>query len=455
MTKLNDLDLDNLESAAPRRPHGDASFGARSAPLTTLAPSRRRLFRAALAIVVSSGALLACGGGSNSLPLPLTAAFFSTWAASPQNYNEPFAGNTPMAKSFTNQTVRQIMYVSVGGDQVRVRLSNALGTQPLTINSTHIAESMVGAAINTATDTTVTFGSATSVTLAAGAEVLSDPAPLVVQPHSSLAVSFYVQDTMPVVTVHSLGRQNNYAASGNVVSAQLLPTTETNPFFAWTTGLDVRRTDKPKVVVTFGDSITDGYGSTVDANNRYPNFLSRRLAGDASLGVVSVVNAGISGNRWKNDVIGPRGEGRFERDVLGQAGITHAVILLGINDIGFSGAFVSGQEVSAADITAAIQSAVDKAKARGVKALVATLTPFKGTIFPGYYSDAGEAKRIAVNTFIRNNPSIDGVVDFEAAISSPSDPSVIAPQFDVGDHLHPNDAGYAAMADAFNGALLN
>ena len=416
---------------------------------------RRRLFQAVLAVVISSGALIACGGGSDSTPPVQTAAFYSTWAASPQNYNEPFAGGTPVAKSFNNQTVRQIMYVSAGGDQVRVRLSNAIGTQPLTINSTRIAESVGGAAINAATDTPVTFGSATSVTLAAGAEVLSDPAPLAVRPNSSLAVSFYVQNPTPVVTVHSLGRQNNYAASGNVVSAQILPTTETNQFFAWTTGLDVRRTDKPKVIVTFGDSITDGFGSTVDANNRYPNFLSRRLASDPSVGPVSVVNAGISGNRWKNDVIGPKGEGRFERDVLGQAGITHTLILLGINDIGFSGAFASGQEVSAAEITAAIQSAVDKAKARGVKALVATITPFKGTIFPGYYSNAGEAKRVAVNTFIRNNRSIDGVVDFEAALKNPADPGTIAPQFDLGDHLHPNDAGYAAMANAFNGALLN
>jgi len=431
----SDPNCDGYGEAGPKRP----------------TPPRRQLLRTVLAAFITSSALLACGGGDSDTP---TTAFFSTWAASAQNYNEPFAGSTPTAKSFNNQTVRQIMYVSVGGDQVRVRLSNAIGTQPLTINSTRIAESAGGAAINAATDTPVTFGNATSVTLAAGAEVLSDPAPLVVKPNSNLAVSFYIQNSTPLVTVHSLGRQNNYAASGNVVSSQVLPTTETNQFYAWTTGLDVRRTDKPKVVVTFGDSITDGFGSTVDSNNRYPNYLSRRLATDLSLGPVSVVNAGISGNRWKNDVIGPKGEGRFEHDVLGQAGITHTVILLGINDIGFSGSFAPGQEVTVAQLTGAIQTAVDKARARGVKALVATITPFKGTIFPGYYSDAGEAKRVAVNTFIRNNPNIDGVVDFEAAVRDPADPTVIAPQFDLGDHLHPNDAGYAAMANAFNVALL-
>lgn len=455
MTKSSNTHIDNPGADAQCDPHGDGYPMIRSTPGMAPTPPRRRLFRAALAVVISSGVLLACGGGSDSPPQTQTAAFFSTWSASPQNYNEPFAGGTPVAKSFSNQTVRQIMYVSIGGDQVRVRLSNALGSQPLTVNSTRIAESVGGAAINPATDTPVTFGSSTSVTLAAGTEILSDPAPLAVRPNSSLAVSFFVQNPTPVITVHSLGRQNNYAASGNKVSAQALPVTETNQFYTWTTGLDVRRTDKPKVLVTFGDSITDGFGSSVDANNRYPNFLSRRLASDTTIGPVSVVNAGISGNRWKNDVIGPKGEGRFERDVLGQAGITHTLILLGINDIGFSGSFAPGQEVSAADLTAAIQAAVDRAKARGVKALVATLTPFKGTIFPGYYSDAGEAKRVAVNTFIRNNRSIDGVVDFEAAVRNPADPATIAPQFDLGDHLHPNDAGYAAMANAFNVALLN
>ena len=307
---LNGQDIDNMGPVDYR--DLDSSGYGEAGPKRSM-PPRRRLFRAVLAAIIASGTLLACGGSDDS-PTPV---FFATWAASAQDYNEPFGGNTPAAKSFSNQTVRQIMYVSVGGDQVRIRLSNAIGTQPITVNSTRIAESAGGAAINAATDTPVTFGNATSVTLAAGAEVLSDPAPLAVKPNSNLAVSFYVQNSTPVVTVHTLGRQTNYAAPGNVVSSTVLPATETNQFYAWTTGLDVRRTDKPKVVVTFGDSITDGYGASLDANTRYPNVLSRRLAADASLGPVSVVNAAISGNRWKNNVIGPKGEGRFERDVLG------------------------------------------------------------------------------------------------------------------------------------------
>jgi len=410
-------------------------------------PSRRRLLQSVFATILASSLLFACGGGSSSSD---NGAFYASWYASPQDYNESFAGTKPVAKSFTNQTLRQVMYVSGGGDQVRVRISNRVGTLPLTIDAATIAESTGASAINLATNTPITFQNAASVTIAPGAEAVSDPASLTVKPNSNLAVSIYVKNTAPVATVHSLGRQNNYVAAGNTTTAQVLPFTETNQFFAWVTGLDVRKNDKTKVIVTFGDSITDGYGATVDANNRYPNFLSRRLAADSSLGSTMVVNAGISGNRWKNDVVGPKGEGRFAQDVLGRAGITHTIILLGINDIGFSGSFAPGQEVSASQITAAIQSAVDQAKAKGVKALVATLTPFKGTIFPGYYSDAGEAKRLAVNNFIRTNPTIDGVVDFDAALRNPADPGSMLAQYDLGDHLHPNDAGYAAMANAID-----
>jgi lysophospholipase L1-like esterase len=412
--------------------------------------SRRIVLKSLLAAVFAGGALIACGGG-NDAP-PSTAAWYASWYAAPQLYQEPFGGVTPPAKTFKDQTLRQVMYVSAGGNKLRVRVSNRLGTAPLTIDGMRVAESAGGAAIRVATDTPVLFGAQNSVTVAPGAEVLSDPVALAVSTHSSVAVSLYVKNATPVATVHSLGKQNNYVAAGNVVSAPTLTVTESNLFYAWTTGLEVERTDKPKVIVTFGDSITDGYGSTDDTNNRYPNFLSRRLAADASIGPVSVVNAGISGNRWKNDVIGPKGEDRFERDVLGQPGITHVVILLGINDIGFSGtgSFMAGQAVTAEQIQQAIQAAVNKAQAKGVKALVGTLTPFKGTIFPGYYSDEGEAKRQAVNSFIRSNSTIDGVIDFDLAVRDPADPASILPAYDVGDHLHPNNAGYAAMANAID-----
>ena len=409
--------------------------------------SRRRLFQSVFATILASSLLFACGGGSSSSD---NGTFYASWYASPQDYNESFAGTKPVAKSFTNQTLRQVMYVSGGGDQVRVRISNRIGTLPLTIDAVTIAESTGGSAINVATNTPITFQNVASITIAPGAEAVSDPSSLMVKPNSNLAISIYVKNTTPVATVHSLGRQNNFVAAGNTTTAQVLPAAETNQFFAWVTGLDVRKNAKTKVIVTFGDSITDGYGATVDANNRYPNFLSRRLAADSSLGSTMVVNAGISGNRWKNDVIGPKGEGRFAQDVLERAGITHTIILLGINDIGFSGAFPASQEVTASQITAAIQIAVDQAKAKGIKALVATLTPFKGTIFPGYYSDAGEAKRLAVNNFIRTNPTIDGIVDFDAALRNPADPGSMLAQYDFGDHLHPNDAGYAAMANAID-----
>ena len=406
------------------------------------APLRRRNFIQTVMLAAIAGSfMLGCGAdyGSN---------WSATWNASVQNYNDTFAGTTPTPISFKDSTVRQLMYVSGSGDRLRIHFSNTLGTTPLTIDGARIAVSSGAAAINVGTDKLVTFAGQPSVTLAAGTEILSDVVELAVTANSPLALSIYVKNDTPIATVHTLGRQNNYVAAGNLLSAAVLPTTQAVQYYAWTTGIDVQRNDKTKVVVTFGDSITDGYASTVDANNRYPNDLSRRLAADATVGPVSVVNAGISGNRWKNDVIGPKGEGRFAHDVLGVAGITHTIILLGINDIGFSGAFVRGQEVSAAQITDALTVAVAQAKAHNVKVLVGTLTPFKGTVFTGYYSDAGEAKRQAVNSFIRSNTAIDGVIDFDLAVRDPSNPAMMLPSYDSGDHLHPNDLGYAAMANA-------
>ena len=402
---------------------------------------RRNFMKTVMLAAVAGSFMLGCGADNGS-------SWSATWNASVQNYNDAFAGTTPAPITFQDSTVRQLMYVSGSGDRLRIHFSNMLGTAPLTIDGARIAVSSGAAAINVATDTLVNFGGKPSVTLAAGTEILSDVVELAVTANSPLALSIYVKNATPITTVHTLGRQNNYIAAGNMLSAAVLPTTQAVQFYAWSTGIDVQRNDKTKVVVTFGDSITDGYASSVDANNRYPNYLSRRLAADATVGPVSVVNAGISGNRWKNDVVGPKGEGRFAHDVLGVTGITHAVILLGINDIGFSGAFAAGQEVSAAQITDAIGVAVAQAKARNVKVLVGTLTPFKGTIFKGYYSDAGEAKRQAVNSFIRSNTAIDGVIDFDLAVRNPADPASMLPSYDSGDHLHPNDLGYAAMANA-------
>ena len=341
------------------------------------------------------------------------------------------------------------MRVSAGGDKVRVRVSNLFGTVPLTLGGVHIARSTGGASIEAATDTPLRFNGQASVTVPAGQESWSDEAPFALASQTDVAVTVYVPQTTPAATEHSQGQQTHSIVDGNALGAATFTAAKTQPSYSWVTGIDVGSAEARGVIVAFGDSITDGAASTVDAAHRYPDFLSRRVAADPALQGFSVVNQGIGGNRVLHDVIGPKGVDRFQRDVLGTTGVTHAIILLGINDIGFGG-FVPAQAVTANDITAGLQTMVDQAKARGVKVFLGTLTPFKGTAAP-YYSEETEAKRRAVNVWIRaNTAQAQGVIDFEAATRDPADPLLLRSEYDSGDHLHPNDAGYEAMAQAID-----
>lgn len=307
--------------------------------------------------------------------------------------------------------------------------------------------------IDTTTDRAVTFGNGQgSVTVAAGAETLSDPVALPVTPLSTVAVSLYFASPTSMPTVHALGRQTTYIGAGNQLSAASIPaaTADQRQSYYGVSVVETSSVEPASVVVTFGDSITDGFNSTVDATKRYPNQLDDRLKA-AGLTRVGVVNQGISGNRWLNEVSGPSGNSRFDRDVLGVSGVTHTIILLGINDIGFSEAAAPTQAVTADQIIASMDAAVSKAKARSIKVLLGTLLPYKGA---AYYSAAGEAKRQAVNAWIRNNRNIDGVIDFDRVMQSATDPLAMNPAYDSGDHLHPNDAGYGAMAAAIDLARL-
>jgi lysophospholipase L1-like esterase len=423
--------------------------------------ARRTFLKSLLAVAAASSALFSYGGSeAGSVPasqarqlaagINVSAPWYASWYGSPQNYNETVF-TAPPVSHIENKTLRQIMYVSAGGNSVRLKISNRFGTEALRLDSANIADSAGNGAIVPATLTPVTFNSGqTSLTVAPGEETWSDPVRFRVNELSSIAISLYIKDKTARATEHTLGRQDNYMASGDQTSNTTLTGASTYQYYAFTTALDVAQTGRAKVIVTFGDSITDGYNSTASANNRYPNYLARRLADIPSLGHVSVVNAGISGNRWKHDVIGPKGEGRFERDVLDRSGITHAIVLLGINDLGFP-FFFPTQNVTATDITNAMQIAVDKAKARGVKIYLATLLPYKGAV---YFTADGEAKRQQINAWIRANRTIDGVVDFDLVMRNPTDPLTMNPAYDSGDHLHPNDAGYQAMANAVDVDLL-
>ncbi len=380
-----------------------------------------------------------------------------TWTASPQAPEPPIITATPA--QFDNQTVRQIVYISVGGSQLRVRLSNEYGNKPLVVGSTHVALQLPGngAAIVPGSDRVLTFGGRTSVTIPAGAPALSDPVDLDVPALSNLAISMHLPLPTPVTTFHSLGRQTTYISGpGNFTGAATLPVALTTQSWYFLTGVTVATKRQPRAVVALGDSITDGFASTVDANRRWPNLLAQRLQAKPGLRHVAVMDHGISGNRTLHDFIGPNALARFDRDVLTAPGARWVVVLEGINNIGIPGAFgLPGEVVSADDIIFGYRQLIDRARERGLKIYGGTLTPFEGTTFPGYYTAAGEAKRQAVNAWIRSSGAFDAVIDFDKAIRDPAQPTRMLPVYDSGDHLHPNDAGYQAMANAINLRLFD
>ena len=375
----------------------------------------------------------------------------ATWGASPQSAAEPFSGPPPTPVQFNNQTVRTIARISKGGDQVRVRLSNELGTEPLLIGAARVAVHAFGSSIVASTDRVLAFGGSSSIRIPPGAAVLSDPATLSVPDLAQLAVSVHLPSATSGLTVHSLGRQTTYIspAGGDLTGAITIPTPTTTQVRHFVTGIDVRSDDQRTVaIVTLGDSITDGFNATVDANRRWPDRLAERLLDRRNPRRLAVVNAGISGNRILNNVIGPNALSRFDRDVLAQTGAEFVVVLEGINDIGFSaiagGAFAS-QEVSAEQIIQGYRQLIARAHAKGLRIVGGTLTPFEGA---SYFTAQGETKRQTVNNFIRSSGEFDDFIDFDLATRDPSQPTRLLPLYDSGDHLHPNDTGYRAMGDA-------
>jgi lysophospholipase L1-like esterase len=419
--------------------------------------SGRKLEGRLIGSLLALWACAACGGDDE----PPVLASYASWVASPQDYGElsTMAGAVaPEPVTFDNQTIRQVVHLSAGGDELRVRLSNLLGAEPLTVDAAGVALCMGGPAIDMSSQTALTFNGDRRVTVPAGQEIWSDFVPLGTANETDLAVTLYLKGPANAVTVHRLGQQTAYVAPGDAVRAETMvaeipaPATPRTSYY-WLTGVESRGAQARRVVVAFGDSITDGLGSTIDANRRYPNFLSQKLNAQSGLGPYSTVNAGISGNRVLRDGRGPSGLSRFGRDALGAAGVSHVIILLGINDIGVSGRLPE-QDASAEAITGGLATLVAEAKSEDVRVLLGTLLPFKGTN-PPYYGELAETRRQAVNAWIRTTADVDGIVDFDRAMQDATDLQIMDPLYDSGDHLHPNDAGYAAMADAIDLALLD
>jgi len=387
----------------------------------------------------------------------------AAWSASPQAATPSSLAFIPgdvSAVGFTNQTVRNIVFTSVGGSALRVRLTNSFGSQPVTFNEVDVGRVQNGATLVSGSSQIATFAGKATVTIAPGAQALSDPVPLAVQPLAHLAVSLFSAGATGSASYHFNANQTNYIAAGDAASsASGAAFTTTTAAWYFVDDVDVLvRPEVRNAIVALGDSITDGFGSTPNANHRWPNLLAQRvLAGPPGL-VDSVVDQGISGNRVLNNsaCFGVDAQARLDRDVLTQTGVQFVILLEGINDIGFSqlpnsGCSSPNADVSADEIIAGYQQIIAQVHAEGLKIFGGTLTPFQGAF---YFSAAGEAKREAVNTFVRTSGAFDGMIDFEEAVRDPSNPLQFLPLYDSGDHLHPNDAGYQAMANAVNLALF-
>ncbi|MCS7475254.1 SGNH/GDSL hydrolase family protein [Umezawaea endophytica] len=384
------------------------------------------------------------------------AAWVGSWATSPTTV--PASDTT----TFEDQTLRQVVHLSAGGSTVRVRLSNEFGAQPLVIGEARVARRAGAAsAIDPRTDRRLTFGGRASATVPPGAPLLSDPVALPVAADSDLVVSVHLPRRTPATTVHAFPYQDGYLAAGNVAGRVDITPTAVLGKWHFLTGVSVTG-GRDATVVAFGDSITDGAETTRGANRRWPDVLARRLRAEPGPRHLGVVNAGISGNRLLHDPNPPAGHPaeayanyfgqaalrRFDRDVLSQPGAAHVVVLLGVNDLGHPGTSAPESErVTAQDIIAAHRQLIARAHAAGLRIHGGTITPFKDDTF-GFYSPENEAARQTVNHWIRTSGEHDSVIDFDRALRDPTDPTRLRPAYDSGDHLHPNDAGMAAMAAA-------
>jgi lysophospholipase L1-like esterase len=375
-------------------------------------------------------------------------SWIASWQGSPTPGGTFYSPGCPSDVGLSNQTIRNIVHLSAGGDWVRARISNAGGSVPLQVGSATIAMAGAGAATAPGTLRPLSFNGNSSILIAAGGEVVSDPVPMHVDALTNLDVSVYLPGATGPSTQHYYADQDNYLAAGDQSgSATAAPYTQDISCQMFLSGVDVQTSPRVKgTLIAFGDSITDGYLSTLDANHRYPDDLARTLAmrkGDT----LAVVNAGIIGNEMLT--IRPQLEfgyptpARFARDALLQPGARAIILLEGINDIG-------DRSAKASDLIPVYEQLITQAHEAGLKIYGATLTPFGGsnTIYGGDYgTPAGEAQRQLVNAWIRTSGAFDRVIDFDKAVRDPANPTYLLPAY-VGDPLHPNDAGYRAMANA-------
>jgi len=407
-----------------------------------ITPSHRRLPIAeslALLLALNLAPPLLAGTGTLEAAAP-DAHWVPTWGAAPQ-LTEP--KNLPPAPGLAGGTLRQTVHLSIGGDRLRVRFSNAFGTGPVTIAAAAIAAPGAPGAIQPDSSRPLTFGGKTAVTIAPGALAVSDPVDFAVRPLSDLTITTFFGEVSRDVTGHPGARCTSYLQPGDFVSAPSLSGAVTMEHWYLLAGVEVWAEHPAGVLAILGDSITDGRGSTTDLNRRWPDDLARRLQADARTAGIGVLNQGIGGNRLLHDGLGPAALARLDRDVLEQNNVRWLIVFEGVNDLGTAPRDQGGEV--ARQIIGAYEEIIRRAHARQIRVYGATITPL-GKSF--YDSPAREANRAAVNQWIRTSGRFDGVIDFDAAARDPAEPTRLAPAVDSGDHLHLNDQGYEVLAGA-------
>ncbi|MGJ7498827.1 SGNH/GDSL hydrolase family protein [Variovorax sp. ZT5P49] len=406
-----------------------------------------------LASILRNGALaLTLAAAAATSTAEPTAYWSPSWMASTQPvWNGDFVLPTGLPFQFNRQTVRQVARLSIGGSRLRVVISNEGGVAPLYIGAARVARHAEGSAVIEGSDRPLRFGGQADVTIPPGARLVSDPVDIAMPALGEVAVSLYLPRPSQPAGFHFDARQTAYVADGDLTGAARLPTAPTQ----WSTrvyvsGLIVETPRPPATVVTLGDSLTDGNGSTPGTNTRWPDALAERLVGRN----VAVLNAGISGGRLLKDGMGRAGLERTGRDVFAQPGVRAMIVLLGTNDIGWPGGPFAPNEpaVRAEAVIQGLRQLAEMARAHNVRIMAGTIAPTErapeGTPLEGHYSPEKDKVRQAVNRWIREGGAFDAVVDFDAVLGDPARPSRLKASMDSGDHLHPGDAGHRAMAAA-------
>lgn len=419
-------------------------------------------------LAIALAAVLIAGSGSVAMaeaaPQWGWAHWVGTWAAPQQAPGSTPAEPPNFPGPFENQTIRQIIHLSIGGERMRLKFSNLFGTQTLVIGEAHVARFAGGASIDPRSDRLLRFGGKTGVSVPVGTEVMTDPVDFFVPALADLAVTVYVPTNTGQPSFHDDGLQTAYISGpGNFAGAQTLPATQTSTSRYWLAGVEVMTLGRVGAVVTFGGAVTDGNGSTVDTNHRWPDLLSARLnSEDRARGDdgfrssrVSVINGGLACNRLIRDFCGPSALSRFDRDALDQKGVTHVIVDLGLLDIVLPTFLqLPGQDASPEEITGALEQLAERAHAAHLKVYSSTLTPVGNAIVPGFFTPENEAKRQAVNQWIRTSHVFDAVIDFDKILRDPNHPEDLALIYDNGSGIEVNDAGAQAIADSINLEML-